>query len=103
MSFAEEEERAWGTEGQVPQGANEGLQGDPGKEEQGGLFEDTHPAKAGPGPGLECLSIAVPGARAFPKWVFFSNGEGVPALSLGNRDGPMGSQPGVKADGDKIK
>lgn len=70
MSFAEEEERAWGTEGQVPQGANEGLallQGDPGKEEQDDLFEDTHPRKAGPRPGLGCLSIAVAWGKSISK------------------------------------
>lgn len=58
--------------------------------------------QGGPAPLVWRVS-QLPGARAFPKRVFFSNGEGVPALSLGNRQGPMGSQPGVKADGDKIK
>lgn len=91
----------------VPHSANEGLallQCDPGKEEQGGLFEDKRPGKAGVLLLVRSVSCSqLPRAGAFPRLVFFSNGEGVPALSLGNRDGPVGSQPGVKADGDKIK
>lgn len=62
--------------------------------------------RGGPPSGRGCLIHSCLGQEYFllpPQWVFFSNGEGVSALSLGNRDGPVGFQPGKKADGDKIK
>lgn len=55
----------------------------PGKEEQRSLFEDVT-RKAGSPSALGQL-FTVPWGRSIPpQWVFFSNGEGVPVLSLGN-------------------
>lgn len=55
----------------------------PGKEEQRSLFQDST-RKAGSPSALGQL-FTVPWGRSIPpQWVFFSNGEGVPVLSLGN-------------------
>lgn len=101
MSFAEEEGvgRSLGHRG-VPQGHL--LQGDPGKEEQGGLFKDTYPGKAGPAPPWFGESLNRLGQEHFQSGCFSLRGR-CACLSLGNRQGPVGSQLGVKADGDKIK
>lgn len=104
MSFAKEEKEVWSTECTLKDFTNKGLallRCDPGKEEEGGCLKTNVQGKIPP--GLGCLIHSCLGQEQSLQWVFFSNGEGVSALSLGNRDGPVGSQPGGKADGDKIK